>query len=343
MMRTSDLNSDAGSAPAETDSRSARVRTPWRRVRLAAGIAVGVLILLVAVDFATSSPRLCASCHELTPRVDSWSESAHSAVACVECHQTPREWYELPIELVDRGRLLAHDTLAHLEGDFEDPVETATAGAEPVSDDVCLQCHSPNREATSGYRILIDHVEHAERNGSCVSCHVRTAHPLETRGRALSLMTQCFTCHDSAEEAEASGECGLCHPADYELLPASHETEWRASHGDVARYDLPQCEMCHVESFCSDCHGLEMPHPSGWDQEPNGHVTAVEQDRVVCTPCHGEQPDSCTMCHHTAYNPARGTWLGQHFLTVRQSGYTNCEDCHTLAFCAYCHVGPPKI
>jgi nitrate/TMAO reductase-like tetraheme cytochrome c subunit len=308
--------------------------------RVAIGVVLGVLVLAIALDLGTASPRVCSSCHEIVPRAESWSVSAHSTVACVKCHQPPTAWYELSKRMVDRGRLLWRDVAAHRSGDYDDPVDAAEIGAEPVSDDVCLQCHDPNRKATSGFRILIDHAEHAKRNGSCISCHVRTAHPIESRGTPMSLMSQCFTCHGTPGQPEASAECGVCHPADYELLPGSHEeTTWAVGHGDVQQSDPKQCAMCHTQTFCDDCHGLAMPHPTNWAKGPSGHGALAESDRALCGRCHGgDRPDLCTMCHHTSYDPTVGTWIEQHPVEVQDEGVAYCEGCHPGPYCSFCHT-----
>lgn len=314
----------------------------WGRQRVAVTLAVVLLGLLIVgggLDFASSSPALCMSCHEMELRAGEWHESAHAQVTCVSCHLPPRPWYAVPARLVDRAGLLVRDVSAHLAGGFDDPVDVRGT-ARPISDATCLQCHTANREATSGYRILIDHVEHAKRNGSCVSCHVRTAHPIETRGRALTFMAQCYTCHGTAAEPDASAECSTCHPADYELVPATHEqVAWKDDHGETARSDFGLCELCHEQPFCTDCHGVQMPHPDGWEKGATGHAAAAKTDRAVCSRCHGETLDMCTMCHHDAYEPAKGTWVQQHYEEVRERGAAYCmSECHAPAYCITCHV-----
>ncbi len=261
----------------------------------------------------------------------------------MKCHQKPTAWYAMPQRLVGRGQLLARDVAAHVSGDYTDPVDQRVPGNEPVQDEVCLQCHDVNRKATSGFRITLDHAKHAELNGSCVSCHVRTAHPIETRGNAMSLMSQCFTCHGTAEKPKASAECGVCHPADYELLPKSHTAPtWKKQeHGKAAKADPKQCEMCHTKAFCNDCHGVQMPHPKGWAKGATGHAATAQLNRAVCERCHGERLDMCTMCHHKAYDPAKGTWLKQHFIDAEARGVAQCLDCHSPLFCVRCHVQKP--
>lgn len=318
------------------ESRS-RARVVGTRVAI---VLAAVLLVLIAADYATSSPELCNACHEMSPRHASWAESAHAEVTCVSCHQAPTEWYELPQRLLDRAELLGRDTRRHFAERAKETSPSGDPQTSDVSNENCLQCHDPNRRATSGFRILIDHPEHAERNETCLSCHINTAHPEEMRGRALSLMDQCFECHGTPEQPEASDECDVCHPSDYEPRPASHRTgRWSRIHGRVATADRAQCAMCHEESFCTDCHGLEMPHPTGWAKgEPASHATYAEQDPEVCSRCHLEKPDLCSMCHHKGWEPRKGPWVTQHPLMVGERGADFCLECHTRAYCSYCHV-----
>lgn len=316
--------------------------TPHRRPRdlwIVAGVAVAALVaLIITADLVTASPELCGSCHQMQERSASWQRSAHAAVACVACHETPRAWYEMPATLAERGALLVRDARWSVAGRPAEDATGAGADARPVEDANCLQCHDPNRPATSGFRILIDHAEHAERNGSCVSCHVNTGHP-EEAGIPLSLMVQCFTCHGTEQQPEASAECGVCHPSGYELTPASHkEAGWQEVHGGIALDDPRQCDLCHTKASCTQCHRLEMPHPEGWAKGRSGHSAVAERDRAICARCHDEKPDLCSMCHHKAYDPSKGDWVRQHFLEVRRRGTSFCFDCHSPVYCVECHV-----
>lgn len=325
---------------------AAATRRPVPRlVRVLVGVAVCVVLLSVMTDYVTSVPQLCGSCHEIAPRYASWAKSPHAGVSCVQCHQPATRWYQVPARLAGRTRLLLHDVGTHLSGDYEDPVERRVAGKPSVADESCLQCHDPKRKTTSGLRILINHAEHAKRNKSCVSCHVRVAHPITTRGNALSFMGQCFTCHGNQKGAKAPGTCSLCHPKEYELLPASHKAKtWKGIHGETFDRDPKLCLMCHTRKSCADCHGLEMPHPEGWG-ERTGHPQVAQLNRGVCTQCHGSSPDMCTMCHHEDYVPSQGGWIRQHNVSVRARGAASCVDCHSPTHCIGCHVregGPPS-
>ena len=93
--------------------------------------------------------------------------------------------------------------------------------------------------------------------------------------------------------------------------------------------------MCHKASFCTDCHGVEMPHPGGW---PKTHGATAERDREVCARCHLEKPDLCSMCHHKGWEPQKGPWMTQHPLMVRERGTAFCMQCHVATFCTNCHA-----
>lgn len=307
--------------------------------RAIVALVLGPVGLVVAAGLATSSPALCGSCHEMAPRTAAWKSSAHAEVGCFRCHVSPRPWYAFPRSMYAKATLLRRDVYQHVLGRYEDPVETRVAGVPPMADEVCLQCHDPNRKATSGFRILIEHGEHAKRNKSCVSCHVRTAHPQPTRGKALSLMAQCYTCHGLEKTAIASASCDLCHPSDFEPEPASHRAKrWKRGHGGIAKADRRQCEMCHITSWCDGCHGLEMPHPGDWAQGKTSHAVYAKRDRTVCSRCHESKPDLCSMCHHKTYDPKKGDWVDQHPLEARKEGPGFCLGCHSPLDCARCHV-----
>ena len=322
-----------------------RARTPGTRARIALAVVGALVLLLVFAGYATSSPELCGSCHEMAPSYDSWIQSAHTTVKCVTCHETPREWYGTPLRAAERARLLTRDTWRHLTGRIGEPNDPAAIGrTSPMPDEICLQCHAPDRKATSGFRILIDHVEHAERTGSCVACHVYTAHPDPVLGKPLSLMIRCYDCHGTAEQPEASDECATCHPADFDLRPPDHlEPPWMRDHGFDAQATPEVCAMCHDQASCDSCHGLAMPHPEGWLRGPEGHGLIVDDDRAVCFRCHTEEPDSCAACHHEQFDPGLGPWIDQHYDAARETGTAACLECHKPVFCTQCHAAPEGV
>lgn len=296
------------------------------------------MLLVLGAYIATSSPSLCASCHEMRPAVAQWSKSPHAEVGCYSCHQTPRPWYALPQTLAERVALLSRDVSRHQSGGYRvSPASNIHAAA--ITDSTCQQCHDPSRRPTPRYGVVIDHAKHAARNKSCMSCHYWTAHPDPTRDRATAMMARCFTCHGQTTVQAASSTCGVCHLKGVPLRPPSHTTgDWKLLHGKSAKADRQLCSMCHTQAFCLDCHGgLQMPHPAGWVTSKTGHALVGSHNRALCSRCHTSKPDLCSMCHHKEFGYSQGLWVNQHFLVVRKSGAAFCMQCHLVTFCIDCH------
>lgn len=195
------------------------------------------------------------------------------------------------------------------------------------------------------------------------------------------VMDACFRCHGLEPAAEAPGACEACHPVGFDLVPASHDADdwyepfgasaghaaayteeasrvaeaevWAAGFGEIehlATWDMGYeqtvntCYTCHLKAFCTDCHGLEMPHPAGFERE-HGAIGLAEPD--TCAACHARSEAEaaaagfCNACHHPQGDAAR-PWLLQHNGVVGREGARQCFDCHDPAYCAACHVSGPE-
>jgi cytochrome c-type protein NapC/trimethylamine-N-oxide reductase cytochrome c-type subunit TorC len=306
---------------------------------------LGFVAITVGFAYAAASPALCATCHEMQPKVEAWEVSGHAKVGCVSCHETPRSWTQFPQTLGERASLLARDIGLHLTRSTADADTPHDGMQSDIPDSTCERCHHPAREVSMRYGTLIDHEDHAERNDSCVSCHLWTAHPDPGIDRALLTMSQCFSCHGHTAEAEAPGTCDTCHPDDFELKPASHEPEldWASGHGQPSIDGNQDCEMCHEAETCTDCHGVAMPHPEEWTEGDSLHVAVAQQDDEVCVACHEPAEEFCAPCHHKGYDSVEGAWLDVHQDSVRERGAGGCFDCHEPTHCVTCHTTfPPQ-
>jgi hypothetical protein len=177
----------------------------------------------------------------------------------------------------------------------------------------CPDCHAYLDPPGAERPLLVEtfgHEVHLQRGATCVDCHPTPVHAEE--GTRKPGMAQCFTCHGQDSDAQASAECGLCHPPDMPLQPASHtEAFFAGGHAEsVALSGTEECFVCHEgdeESFCTGCHGLAMPHPEGWIDPtgpgPGAHVPRAYDDAGVCVRCHGNTerpaPPGCYQgeCH----------------------------------------------
>jgi hypothetical protein len=172
----------------------------------------------------------------------------------------------------------------------------------------------------------------------------------------------------------------VCHPANFELKPASHLEEgfYPEGHGEQGNAEaarvasitaeaetatvdpagedgghgdegigtsLPkldsinECSTCHSDKFCSDCHGVPMPHPSDFQES---HAEVGNENPDSCVLCHGPADRFCDDCHHGSsmgweIDKSR-TWIQQHMDATRQFGASVCFDCHNPTYCANCHV-----
>jgi len=327
------------SPSSDTQDSSSRMHAIVRSTWIIITVIVGIVVLGVGIVQVTASPKVCSSCHEMQPAVETWATSSHTQVGCPACHEEPLPWYRFPQTLAVRGVMFQRDISVHVTSGEEG---TATISAETsvtIPDSRCLECHDPSTEISMRFGTLIDHTAHLRLNDSCVSCHAWTAHPEPDADKALLFMGACFDCHGQTDVPEASGECGVCHPPEFEQRPVSHEPSgWQNEHGELAKPDQQQCAMCHEESFCLDCHGLEMPHPTGWEDGASSHGPVAAENRQVCTNCHPRDPDFCSMCHHDGFQPKEGPWIDQHPELVVERGASFCLECHDPLYCYDCHT-----
>lgn len=314
----------------------------WVAVAVAA-LALGSIAAVAGAGRVAALSPACGGCHPMARPVETWQASSHSKVACFSCHDAAYAWYDFPGNLFGSASMLRRT-----------PDATGTAdgiAVTAIDDAVCGQCHDPDRAPSSGGRILIDHVEHAKRNRSCLSCHRGSMHPDfedgpdRERRIALFKMSECYVCHGASAYPTASRTCATCHPDFFELAPESHRTPTWASpdHGTTARADQQQCTMCHIGTLCTDCHGIEMPHPDGFRQT---HAEAGRTQPDVCARCHakgelalsGAGLEFCNNCHHEGSDPSR-PWLQQHpGNAMSGDGPARCFACHSPTYCAKCHI-----
>ena len=306
-------------------------------------IVAGIYLLLMALGAGlaawTAAPSTCATCHEIAPLVASWRTSPHSQVSCPSCHEPVRSWARFPETFLWRAQRLQRDVAAHRANPNASTLPSSAAVPQRVPDQNCLQCHDLSRAVTLPTGLTMDHAKHVARNKSCVSCHWSTAHPVPDTEKPLALMERCFTCHGQPG-SKGSAACTVCHPKDFTWRPQSHKPEytWLAKHGKAAKANRQPCFMCHEQSFCSNCHGMPMPHPAGWAKgSPPAHAQFAKTNSQVCVQCHGPAPNLCSMCHHKGYDPKNGPWASNHVATVNARGPAFCMSCHDSVFCSKCH------
>jgi len=103
--------------------------------------------------------------------------------------------------------------------------------------------------------------------------------------------------------------CVDCHTDDRAAM--NHSTGFVARHKFLAAQNKRACDVCHKESFCSDCHAHKselkpsdkfkdspqqsMPHRGDY---LNQHKIDGRVNPTSCFPCHGRQNNErCKTCH----------------------------------------------
>lgn len=293
----------------------------WALIAFLVSIPVGLAFLEY-----TTQPEFCSSCHIMEPYVQSWRDSAHSKVSCVECH------YEPGILETAEGKFKAINQVVKYV--------TNTEGSKPwaqVSDDSCMRsgCHSTRLlSGKVDFRlgrtsIPFDHTPHLlemrrSKKLRCTSCHSQIV-----QGEHLTVTTTtCLLCHfKGAEEDPKLSECRTCHappdrPIDVGGFQFSHDQYLARGVG---------CESCHgnitqgtgevPKRRCASCHAVQ-EHIERIGDTEFLHATHVTKHHVDCLECHTEmthrlrdKPETskgeCATCHASGHGQASAFYRGE--------------------------------
>jgi hypothetical protein len=192
----------------------------------------------------------------------------------------------------------------------------------------CEGCHpgyATQPPASPG--LIFDHRTHTARGAACIDCHASaTGHA----GAPAPPMSACFACH---EGRKAPADCAYCHSNLDVIAPDLGNPR---VHVGVDAQDKATCAGCHdVPAFCTDCHGLEIPHPSDWLPTHGG---LGQEQAGLCVKCHqSKDAQFCVRCHGMEM-PHPPYWISTHRETATANP-ASCNLCHKDAptFCDRCH------
>lgn len=217
---------------------------------------------------------------------------------------------------------------------------------ERVTMGQCVYCHPDVDDFMPG-ALIFEHADHLRRNYECEVCHVEFPHSNEQID--IPTMEGCYRCHGLTHASEglvAREECEACHPPEFELRPENHTDAFIAgTHKERALADGAYCAMCHVESFCIECHQGRRLGPDGQPMEPvipddhyevswirGDHGGRYMQQEGMCGSCH--ESEGCSRCHQTPM-PHPVDWLENH---GEKTAIDDCKVCHTdRSRCQSCH------
>jgi len=235
----------------------------------------------------------------------------------------------------------------------------------------CEVCHPDflsKPDQTPANDLIFSHQTHLGNEVKCVTCHEP---PLGHFDTPAPMMMACLQCH---EGDTAPNECAKCHRKIDEIAPGLDDP---VVHLDPDIFTRESCAKCHdVATWCEQCHGVEMPHPSNWqDTHPtfvstrsdtcvkchqsrdvkfcvtchgvemphpaywySSHGDVARSNGDSCARCHPSAPQFCNQCHHAGFSPTSQWASRQHGSVVKDRGTAACFVCHEQAFCERCHV-----
>jgi len=298
-------------------------------------IFVCVIIPSVYVSMRASDPEFCLSCHYEKPYYESWKDSTHNDIACIECHPNLRA--KMPVYFI-KNILGTYSMNPHAN------VETKT----------CLKCHD-KKELFSDKKKLIDkkafsHQTHlsGKLRGvelRCSSCH---SHIVQGNHNTVE-ETVCFNCHfKGASPADSITGCDSCHGTPKNTV--SHHG-FSFTHDKYLKLGV-SCGECHtqitegtgklVEGVCHKCH-VEPAKQPGHEEL---HKIHVKEMGVDCFECHSTIKHgnikmvktfevSCSDCHSNMHNPQKALYMGVggkgigDYPSRMFAAQVTCDGCHT--------------
>ena len=174
---------------------------------LQGGIILAVLGAAGTVGFLeySAQPGFCDNCHNMVPYYQSWLNSSHNTVACIECHYAPG------IKAEAMGKVqAANQVVKYVTRTFEEK-----PWAE-IEDAACTRegCHIEQKLGVVSFEgVRFDHAQHLGelRRGKdlrCTSCHSQIV-----QGEHLTVTpTTCNLCHfKDRPVGQPLGGCLGCH------------------------------------------------------------------------------------------------------------------------------------
>ena len=288
--------------------RTSRIEARWFITM--ASIATFVLILL-AVNFASGSNKVCISCHKSSTHETSIVKSGpHKNADCISCHEPAGVGARMFTSLFPRvshilkGAKIAQSENAAINAEYTstDGV-TVDAGAASeqisstyggVNSQSCAQCHDSVKKGVSTNEttgIRVEHKQSLEKGMKCIDCHTKSADNgqiVYSRG-----MDACIVCHDGKK---APSECSTCHVKNFAAASAS-----RAKPAEGQTHNIGMnCYTCHNPARCDACHGgVRMPHSERFmttGEHAYDGAQAIWNKTTKCTKCHDQKKD-CGKCH----------------------------------------------
>lgn len=293
--------------------------------------------------------------------------TCHARQSCARCHPNAREVAQIGklepdarVARVLRGRSPAyfkpksHERrewlIAHGDSAKTEPSGCANCHAQPS----CRTCHigtagarqiarlaKPDPDGAPGVRMQVAPLDIAARGSS-------NAFPHSPSANAMSAVTTTDHATSASVPVARSLQGNPLAPvADTVLrIVQVHPPDFVEKHGVTASSGRINCQGCHEERTCTNCHnGASRRRFHAFNFVSRHAATAAGRERD-CTSCHTTET-FCRECHRGQGLEARGTrdvayhgrqplWLQQHGQAARLEMQT-CASCHQQRDCLACH------
>lgn len=279
---------------------------------------------LLAVGVTAVFPPKCSPCHE-GPKAKvaiSTEHSVHKNQRCTSCHAGKsfsdrlgfgaQVMYSMYIPVMDSQN-------------FDNPATFTSR---------CQNCHNSLGGVLSNNGLNINHSTCAV-SMSCAQCHGTVGHTIKGASNAnIYTMDKCYTCHKSINKTEG---CSLCHAGkSAQTIKATsswkitHGPNWQKTHG---MGNLNTCSVCHASSMCAKCHGVGVPHGTGFFGDHGTYAMNADQK---CETCHAKT--FCSDCHSGYEMPHPKGFFTEHDKIATTDTDKGCLVCHSSKDCTDCHA-----
>lgn len=294
----------------------------------------------VALDKSEMGSIQCTQCHSenrvITPSsgiIIDHKVHAENGIQCTACHNR-----------------VAHNESGTWEPTLTDPKTKSISvkHANFMSMTACFRCHTLTDTAPEGG---------IKAPGTCSTCH-----PASFKLKPAS--------HDAADFAHGGHAALAMTPIDRstgkpattaaakaaakQAIADEKEAEAEGSGNDMLKLvpvdQLNYCATCHVvDTFCTGCHGMEMPHSAEFKTKTHGQISKTKMAK--CDMCHQVKKNNyefCNKCHHGTkigwtYD-TKVDWKLQHGKAATEKGVSGCLGaCHSKQFCVDCHTKTKPI
>jgi nitrate/TMAO reductase-like tetraheme cytochrome c subunit len=267
---------------------------------------IGMIALIASgygVHSYTSSPSFCSSCHEMAPEYETYKQSAHNQINCVQCHDKPGF-----SNMIDNKKNLIKAIQSHYS---EIPNQILQTNVQIVSSENCLKCHSKNRLVTATGDLKVNHPGHIKEGIPCITCHEGVAHAkIAARGLNTSKdrdkwtksnvkkltnelytkpnMGTCIDCHDKVNHGEQPWkDTAYSMPPKPEEAVTTEENQDKKTQKLILQAIGKQSVNVKISMECTTCHKIvKVPKLHKNFDWPVNHGTTAIQKLDQCQNCH---------------------------------------------------------